>query len=112
MEQRNKNLTETITKLLIIGGLILIFIGLIYNIPSREIVNSSLKEYYKGDAYNGIVEASIRSGEISSAIISKTIYICSGLIIMSLGLFKIKSVGIDKDTILSTSNCFDKSDIK
>ena len=75
--------------IIIIIGLTLLIIGLVYEIPSREFYFSDLKKYVGGDAYNAIIEGSLRGGEISGAIISKAIYICSGIITMSIGFLGI-----------------------
>ena len=38
-------------------------------------------EYVGGDAYNYIMEASLRGGEIAAATISRAIYICVGSVL-------------------------------
>lgn len=87
---KKKKDMDIIMIILLILGAILILIGLFYNIPSREFNFYSIEEYVGGDAYNGIIEASIRGGEIAGATMSKNLYICSGSIIMALGLLKLK----------------------
>lgn len=66
-----------------------------YYEPDRTII--SPKKYVGGDAYNYIMEASIKGGEISGARAAnaslettEAIYFCTGFIIISLGLFRMK----------------------
>lgn len=90
MENKEKKKIDIIMIILLIIGAILLIVGLSYNIPSREFSFYGIKEYVGGDAYNGIIESSIRGGEIAGATIAKAIYICSGIITMSLGCLRIK----------------------
>ena len=90
MEQKK---TDAIAVVLVIVGAILLYAGLTYDIPSREFSFYSIKEYVGGDAYNGIIEASIRGGEIAGATITKAIYTCSGIIVMALGSIRAKRLG-------------------
>ncbi len=76
--------------IVMIVGAILLIVGLSYDIPSRTFSFYGLKEYVGGDAYNAIIESSLRGGEISGAIVSKAVYICSGIITMSIGALGIK----------------------
>lgn len=77
--------------IVMIVGAILLIIGINYKIPSREFSFYDLKKYVGGDAYNAIIEASIRGGEISGAKICKALYISGGIITISLGLLKGKN---------------------
>ncbi len=70
--------------LILIAGIILLQKGLVYEIPSREFSMYKIEEYVGGDAYNGIIEASIRGGEIAGATMAKSIYICSGVVTMAI----------------------------
>ena len=90
MEKENKKSLDIIMIILFVLGIVLLVVGLNYNIPSREFSFYSLKKYVGGDAYNAIIESSIRGGEISGAMTSKAIYICSGIITMSLTLLRFK----------------------
>ncbi len=82
--------------LIVIVGVILFIIGLNYEIPKRTFSFVTLKEYVGGDAYNAMIEASIRGGEIAAAKISKTIYICSGILTTVIGL-AIATIGENND---------------
>lgn len=87
-----------ISFMLIIFGAVVIINGqqtYSYIEPSRYIL--SPEKYVGGDAYNYIMEASLKGGEISgtraaNATFNATeaIYYCTGYIIISLGLFKLK----------------------
>ena len=90
IQDKNKT-NDAIMKLLIVGGIILVIIGIAQEIPSRELSFSTLNEYVGGDAYNAIIEASIKGGEIAGAMITKALYICSGFIITALGCSKIRN---------------------
>ncbi len=70
----------------LIAGVFLLQTGLSYEIPSREFSMYMIEEYVGGDAYNGIIEASVRGGEIAGAIMAKSIYICSGIVTISIAL--------------------------
>ena len=72
-------------------GAILLIVGLNYDIPSRTFWFYSIEKYVGGDAYNGIIEAAIRGGEISGAITAKAIYTCSGIITILLSLLRYKN---------------------
>lgn len=82
----NKRNIMFVASIVIIAGLILFIVGLNYEIPNRKFYFSSIEEYVGGDAYNAMIEASIRGGEIAAAKTSKTIYICSGIITMAIGI--------------------------
>lgn len=87
----NVNLKQTKLKLvlfvILIAGIVLFSKGIRYYILNQEI--TSAKEYVGGDAYNYIMAASIKGGEISGAETSKTIYICSGVLLISYSLIKL-----------------------
>ena len=73
MQQTKRKIKITLT----IIGLIFLLIGLFYQIPEREIP-WNYEEYVGGDAYNMMIEASIRGGEIAGATTQKAIYIVFG----------------------------------
>ena len=73
-----------IATIVVIAGLILLIVGIKYDVPNRKFSFRTLEEYVGGDAYNAMIEASIRGGEIAAAKTSKTIYICSGTITMAM----------------------------
>lgn len=88
----SKKVIMTIATIVIIAGLILLIVGIKYDVPNRKFSFRTLEEYVGGDAYNAMIEASIRGGEIAAAKTSKTIYICSGTITMAIGLL-ISAIG-------------------
>lgn len=83
-----KKTDDTIKIVLIIVGIILIMYGFLYEIPSRIFSFDEIVKYVGGDAYNAIIESSIRGGEIAGAMITKTLCVCTGLIITALGCLK------------------------
>lgn len=70
-------------------GFILFVVGLSVDIPSDYISSYGMTEYVGGDAYNFIIEASLRGGRIAAALISKCIYISVGLLISCMSVLKI-----------------------
>lgn len=74
MGKRNK----VIRIVMLVISIIFLLIGFFYQIPDREIP-WNYKEYVGGDAYNIIIEASIRGGEIAGATVAKAIYIVFGI---------------------------------
>lgn len=74
---------EVISVLGIILAIVLIVVGFKQEIPKRNLGSfpSSIEEYVGGDAYNYLIEASIRGGEISGKTIAKAVYIVGGCII-------------------------------
>ncbi len=91
MEKETKKRKDIIMIILILIGIILLINGFRMDIPSREFTFYNLKEYVGGDAYNAMIEASIRGGEISGVMTTRAIYICSGIITISLGLLRKKN---------------------
>jgi hypothetical protein len=73
-------------------GAILTIVGLVYPVPSREFSFYAITEYVGGDAYNASIEAAIRGGEIAGAQMAKAMYICGGVILTALSIYKIQSV--------------------
>ena len=71
----------------IIVGLILVIVSFIIPIPETQIAMRGGREvggyieYVGGDAYNLIIEASLRGGEIAGATSSRASYLTSGVII-------------------------------
>lgn len=88
----SKNIIMAIATIVVIAGLILLIVGIKYDVPNRKFSFRTLEEYVGGDAYNAMIEASIRGGEIAAAKTSKTIYICCGIITMAIGLL-ISAIG-------------------
>ena len=76
----------------LVVGIIMFVVGLGISIPSDYISSYSMVEYVGGDAYNFIIEACLRGGEIAAAQICKCIYIVGGLIISCISALKINVV--------------------
>lgn len=75
----------------IILSAVLILAGLIIETPDKKIGYSYSKngyeEYVGGDAYNYIIEASLRGGEIAGAKAQKAIFISAGSVLLIISLF-------------------------
>ena len=84
-----------IATIVVIAGLILLIVGIKYDVPNRKFSFRTLEEYVGGDAYNAMIEASIRGGEIAAAKTRKTIYISRATITMAIGLL-IVATGTNK----------------
>ena len=63
----------------IIAGLSLILASFFVSVPTREI--SAPTRYVGGDAYNFIIEASIRGGEIAGAKTTRALYLVGGIVV-------------------------------
>lgn len=75
-------------------GLIIVIVGFFlisHNsyIPTDTFNFSSIKTYVGGDAYNAMIEASIRGGKISGAMTESAIYKVAGIITICLGAITI-----------------------
>ena len=87
-------------------GALLIIVGIATSIPSDTIETGILarndrdrggyNRYVGGDAYNFIIEASIRGGEISGGTAARAVYIGSGGIILSGSLIVFGTI-LDKE---------------
>lgn len=73
-------------------GIIMIIVGFGITKPSDYISYSTATKYVGGDAYNYMIESAIRSGKITSAEISETIYYCAGTLIICMSVLKIRIV--------------------
>lgn len=71
----------------IVVGIIFIILGIMTKIPGDYIYN--LTEYVGGDAYNYIIESSIRAGKISGAMTQRAVYIAVGVMMTFLATFKL-----------------------
>jgi len=80
-------------------GIVLLIVGLSKSIPTSYIGSYGYTEYVGGDAYNIIIEAALRSGRISGAIISKSLYTCVGILITCMSGLKINLVKRSKEVI-------------
>lgn len=74
----------------IIFGAILLISGFATTIPDRELqsisrVGEGTPAYVGGDAYNFIIESSIRGGEIAGARMARAVYISSGVLAIIVG---------------------------
>lgn len=88
-------LSNVIPVACLVVGIILLIVGLGVSIPSDYISSYSMTEYVGGDAYNFIIEASLRGGRIAGAMITKCIYIAVGLLISCVAALKINVVKPD-----------------
>lgn len=68
----------------------LIVAGFCISVPNREISFREVKSYVGGDAYNVIIEAGLRSGEISGAMVSKTICFAFAGLALILSLYMLE----------------------
>ncbi len=82
---------EAIPIIFALIGFVLLLVGIFYPVPSREFSFYTIKEYVGGDAYNASIEAAIRGGEIAGAKAAKAIFICGGLILAAISMFRIKT---------------------
>lgn len=78
-------------------GIIMIALGMSMSIPSGYISSYAMTEYVGGDAYNFIIEACIRGGEIAGAQISRCVYICVGILVACVSALKINVVKPDDE---------------
>lgn len=76
----------------LIAGIVLLCVGLGTNIPSDYLSSYSVTEYVGGDAYNYIMEASLRGGRIAGALTTRAIYTAVGLLISCVSALKLRIV--------------------
>lgn len=99
IEQKQKRTSNrrTASYIVIAIGIVLVCIGLLLQVPSKELTTYSIledsgysviEEYVGGDAYNYIIGASLVAGEIAGVMIQKAIFISVGLLIFCIGLLK------------------------
>ena len=78
-------------KIVGVVGIVLavVFVVLAVNteIPSKYISSYSMKEYVGGDAYNFIIEAGLRGGEIAGAYATRAIYFGVAALLAVISLF-------------------------
>ena len=79
------NNLDVISIILIVVGIILLIAGIATKIPDKEFSFYTITKYVGGDAYNAIIESSLRGG-----IITKAVYVTGGLIISAIGINRIK----------------------
>lgn len=84
------NNLDVISIILIVVGIILLIAGIATKIPDKEFSFYTITKYVGGDAYNAIIESSLRGGIIAGKMISKAVYITGGLIISTIGINRIK----------------------
>lgn len=76
----------------VILAITLLIMGLLIKVPSKEIssysfTGNSYKEYVGGDAYNIMIEASLRGGQIAGARTQKSIYFSAAAILFVFSLY-------------------------
>ena len=96
-KQKKTPNSRTIAYIVIAIGIVLVCIGLLLQVPSKELTTYSfmedsgysvIEEYVGGDAYNYIIGAALVAGEIAGVMIQKAIFISIGLLISCIGLLK------------------------
>lgn len=89
--------SRTAAYIVIAIGIVLVCIGLLLQVPSKELTTYSflddsgysvIEEYVGGDAYNYIIGAALVAGEIAGVMIQKAVFISIGLLIVCIGLLK------------------------
>ena len=90
----NVKLKSSKNNIMLLVGIITIIVGFVLfshntNIPSDTFYFSSIKTYVGGDAYNAMIEASIRGGKISGSMAESAIYKVGGIITMCIGAITI-----------------------
>lgn len=73
-----------------IVGIVLFIEGLNAGTPRELIFSDEVTKYLNGDAYNYMIEASIRGGQIAGAMITKCAYTLIGLLISCMSALKFK----------------------
>ena len=104
----------------IVLGVILIVLGIVIRIPSKELTTykllegeySVIDEYVGGDAYNYIIGASLVAGNIAAAKISKAIFIAVGVLVMCIGLIANNYADLSNYVGYSTDGINDKETSK
>lgn len=104
----------------IILGIILLISGFATTVPDRmlpsfvsrserEETGEGTPQYVGGDAYNFLMEASIRSGEIAGARTARAIYISSGVLLITISAMTFVGEFDQKKEILSVTSTADES---
>lgn len=88
-------LTNLIPILTLLAGTALLWMGLDIYIPSGYLSSYDVVDYVGGDAYNYIMEASLRGGQIAGAMITKAVYTAVGLLISCVSVLKLRLPGKD-----------------
>ena len=73
---------RVISLLGVVLALSLFYVGADVTHPGSYLSSGSVVAYVGGDAYNYIMEASLRGGEIAGAVAKRALYICSGWIVL------------------------------
>ena len=96
-KQKRTSNSRTAAYIVIAIGIVLVCIGLLLQVPSKELTTYSIledsgysviEEYVGGDAYNYIIGAALVAGEIAGVMIKKALFISVGLLIFCIGLLK------------------------
>lgn len=96
-KQEKKASHNTMAYVVIAIGIVLVCIGLLLQVPSKELTTYSflgdsgysvIEEYVGGDAYNYIIGAALVAGEIAGVMIQKAVFISIGLLIVCIGMLK------------------------
>ena len=84
--------SNIIPVLFLVIGLLMFVDGMDLGVPSDYLYPFDVTEYVGGDAYNYIIEASLRGGRIAAAEISKCINVSIGLLIACVSALRLKIV--------------------
>lgn len=87
-------LINAVPLIALIAVLVLLFVGLDTYIPS-DYLGYGVTEYVGGDAYNYIMEASLRGGRIAGAMATKALYTAVGLLISCVSALKLRLIRND-----------------
>lgn len=96
-KQKKTTNSRTTAYIVIAIGTVLVCIGLLLQVPSKELTTYSIledsgysviEEYVGGDAYNYIIGAALVAGEIAGVMIQKAVFISIGLLIVCIGILK------------------------
>lgn len=96
--KQEKTANRSTTAYIVIAiGIVLVCIGLLLQVPSKELTTYSIledsgysviEEYVGGDAYNYIIGAALVAGEIAGVMIQKAVFVSIGLLIVCIGMLK------------------------
>lgn len=96
MSNDNLQKTRKMASYLMLGiGALCLIIGLVFPLPGEHLTTYSslandagsfyIEEYVGGDAYNYIIGASVLAGHIAGAMMTKSLFIVTGLLLLCAG---------------------------
>lgn len=118
--KQEKTTSRNTTAYIVIAiGIVLVCIGLLLQVPSKELTTYSflgdsgysvIDEYVGGDAYNYIIGATLVAGEIAGVMIQKAVFISIGLLIVCIGLLRCTRRGDVTNIALDTQGKMEDTD--